>query len=255
MPAPTRFELRLPREVNLPQDQEWCEVVAAGRTTRVRFHNYADIYAVPGLYERLFHDELACDSPSVMCALLRDVLGELHREPGQLRVLDIGAGNGMVGEQLAALGVTDLVGLDALPEAAAAAARDRPGLYREYHVTDLADPPPGTRQRLGGSGFTCLTAVGVLGFGDLPPHAFATALSYLTDSGIVAFSIKEEFLTATDRTGYRVMLRNAFAEGHLIRLAERRYQHRLAVSGSPLHYVAYVAVVARRSPGPAGGGA
>jgi predicted TPR repeat methyltransferase len=201
------------------------------------------VYSVPGLYERLFHQELACDAPAVVCSLLRDTLNSLHRPADRLRVLDLGAGNGMVGEQLAALGVTDLVGVDMLPEAAEAAERDRPGLYRQYLVADFADPEAVAVRRLrSGVPFDCLTAVGSLGFHDLPPQALVAALSCLRSSGVLAFSIKEEFISSSDVTGYGSLLWRCFAEGALVPVAWRRYRHRLAVSGGPLHYVAFVAL-------------
>ena len=41
----------------------------------------------------------------------------------QLRVLDVGAGNGMVGEELDRMGAKHIVGVDIIPEAAEAAQR------------------------------------------------------------------------------------------------------------------------------------
>jgi len=58
------------------QDAEWCEVELPEGRFRVRFHDYAAIYAVPGLYERLFYDELDCSSPRTVRGLLEDVMRE-----------------------------------------------------------------------------------------------------------------------------------------------------------------------------------
>jgi SAM-dependent methyltransferase len=243
MQVPTQLEIRLPRGLQLPQDQEWCEVVTGSEPIRIRFHDYAQVYSVPGLYERLFQQELACDAPAVVCSLLRDALESLNRPADRLRALDLGAGNGLVGEQLAALGVTDLVGVDVMPEAADAAERDRPGLYRQYLVLNLADPQPAAaRQQLVEADFDCLTAVGSLGFNDLSPRAFVAALSLLRASGVLAFSLKEEFVSGSDPTGFGSLLRRCFTEQALVPVIQRRYRHRLAVSGEPLHYVAFVAV-------------
>ena len=52
-----RFELHMPphREgAVLDQDEEWCEIVMNGERQRIRLHDYAAIYNVPGLYEQLF---------------------------------------------------------------------------------------------------------------------------------------------------------------------------------------------------------
>ena len=48
----------------------------------------------------------------------------------------------MVGEQLAAVGIDSIVGLDLLPEARDAALRDRPGLYEDYFAGDVTDLDP-----------------------------------------------------------------------------------------------------------------
>src|SRR5436305_13260775 len=50
------------------QDAEWCWVkIEDGPKRRIRFHDYPEIYEIPGLYERLFYDELRCDSPATDC--------------------------------------------------------------------------------------------------------------------------------------------------------------------------------------------
>src|SRR3954470_10803921 len=96
------FVLRLPEEASrsADQDEEGFEVEHDGETRRLRFHDYADIYSIPGLYERLIYEELRCESPRVIARLLA---GELERrgiDAASLRALDLGAGNGIVAEEL-----------------------------------------------------------------------------------------------------------------------------------------------------------
>lgn len=78
-----------------------------------------------------------CNSPKMVCDLLKKYVGN---GPAQddIVALDIGAGNGMVGEHLSAMGAETIVGVDILSEAADALERDRPGLYDAYHVADLS---------------------------------------------------------------------------------------------------------------------
>ena len=67
------YALHLPPEHardELDQDQEWCEIEINGERQRIRFHDYASIYNVPGLYERLFAEQLECDSPRFVTELL-----------------------------------------------------------------------------------------------------------------------------------------------------------------------------------------
>ena len=69
---------------------------------RVRFHDYSTIYSHQGLYESLFHVRLRCHSPQELVALLAShiELREAGRQADHFEILDIGAGNGLVGEEL-----------------------------------------------------------------------------------------------------------------------------------------------------------
>ena len=139
--------------------------------------------------------------------------------------------------------------MDILEAAAAAAARDRPDVYDDYLVADLTDPDPGDDATLGAAGFNCLASVAALGFGDIPPAAFARAFNYVEDGGLVAFNIKDRFTRAAgDRSGFARLLGRMQAEHVLETLAEHRYRHRLSTSGEPLRYTAYVARKVRDVP-------
>lgn len=238
------IEVTLPqaeaRAAELDQHEEWCQLATPGGVRRVRFHDYDVIFSIEGLYERLFRDELQCTSPTVVRELLGDQLSSEDVEPSSLRILDLGAGNGMVAEELKDLGAETIVGLDILPEARMAAERDRPGVYDDYHVADLTDPGAGVDQALRDVDASCLTTVAALGFGDIPPRAFANAFGYLADDGWVAMTIRDDFVTQGDGSGFSHLLRRMNDEGALEIVTDHRYQHRLAVSGEPLFYHAYV---------------
>src|SRR4051812_43406161 len=159
-----REQIGLPYEIDFPeahskadQDSECCEVRIDGDVRRIRFHDYHEIYSVPGLYEQLFYDELKCQSPKVLTELLTDTMAETGVDPGTIDALDIGAGNGMVAEELVKRGIRSVVAVDIIEEAADAAERDRPDVYDDYHVADLTDLPPALVQRARERGFTCMT--------------------------------------------------------------------------------------------------
>jgi SAM-dependent methyltransferase len=234
--------IRLPPDgVALDQDQEWCEIAVDGGWRRIRFHEYGEIYAVPGLYERLFHDLLRCSSPETVVGLLAD---QVAREDGglpELSVLDLGAGNGLVGEALRAAGARDIVGVDIVPEAGDAVGRDRPGVYAAYHVCDLLDPPAHVADELRHARFDVLTSVAALGFGDIPPAVFRAALDLVRGGGWVAFTLKEDFLGDGEPSGFAALIGELERSGALKIRARHRYLHRLSVAGLPLHYVAMVA--------------
>ena len=166
-----RYEIRFPRGRDHEQDEEWCEIQVDGERRRIRFHDYAEIFALPGLYEQIFYEGLECDSPRTVADLLGEHLRATGRDCSELTVFDVGAGNGMVGEQLESLGVPTIVGADIIEAAAEATERDRPGIYDDYLVVDLTDIPRDARDELEARRFNCLVTVAALGFGDIPPEA------------------------------------------------------------------------------------
>ncbi len=228
------------RNPAVSQDQEWCLIAKDGCWQRVRFHDYAQVYRIPGLYEELFCNQLKCMSPFVVCRQLEMDLLAAGTMPSELRVLDLGAGNGMVGEELRQAGAGVVVGADILPEAAQAAERDRPGVYSEYYVLDLAKPTDDQRARLAEYHFNCLTCVAALGFGDIPPEAFVAAFNLIEENGWIAFNIKEEFVTNPQRSRFARLIETMVAEGALSVLSRRRYRHRFSKAGEALYYMAFV---------------
>ena len=223
------------------QDEEWCYVMVAGKQKRIRFHDYHEIYAIPGLYEKLFYDRLQCCSPSRVVGLLADVLVEFEEDPGNLRVLDLGAGNGMVGDELSARQVQKIVGIDILPEAKEAAYRDRPGIYDNYLVAGVTNLAEAEEAYLRRQRFNCLITVATLGFSDIPPDALLQALDLVDTPSWVALTIKEDFLRGQDDSGFAALIGQLSSDEIIQIQAYRRFRHRLSITGQPLYYVAMVA--------------
>lgn len=248
-PSRSTLQIRLPQPSDrLDQDAEHCSVLVDGEWQRIRFHDYDRIYRIPGLYEQLFHDILDCQSPDVIAKLLKEELQDGGYEPDSLRVLDLGAGNGLVGEQLRNIGVGKLVGVDIIPEAREAALRDRPDVYDTYHVADLTNLSPALHGELATAGFNTLSCVAALGYADIPPRAFRAAFNLISDGGWIAFNIKDRFLSDEDTSGFATLIRRLRDEGVLELLTAQRYQHRRNVHGEPLHYVALVGTKHRNIP-------
>lgn len=233
-------KLRFPRHAgSVPQDAECCEIREEGEWRRLRFHDYAALYERPGLYEYLFYDVLRCDSPRRVVNLLGEVRAELGMaEP--LRVVDFGAGNGMVGRELRRIGARRVVAVDILDEARAAAQRDVPGVYDAYLVDDMNAPSAATDERMRALRPNALACVAALGFGDIPPGAWHRAAAYVAPGGLLAFNIKEDFLDARYTHGFSELMRR-MVSGKVARVeATRRYRHRLSAAGEPLYYTAMV---------------
>lgn len=206
----------------------------------LRFHDYAEIYKRPGLYEELFYGRLRCKSPGKVMELLERAL-QTEREPlTELRVLDLGAGNGMMGEVLKRDGVARLVGVDIIPEARDAAYRDRPTVYDAYYVTDLGNVGGRLHDELAEWNFDCLTCVAALGFGDIPPRAFINAVRLIKPNGWLAFNIKHSFLDADDQTGFSRLVRALVFSRYFDVYHLELYRHRLSMEGRQLFYYALV---------------
>ena len=237
------FRIRLcTTSSDLGQDEESFDFVLDGATRRLRIHDYADIYRVPGLYEALVYDKLECTSPPRLADLMASVLTDWPGEARNLRVLDLGAGNGIMAEELRRIGVGHVVGLDLLPEAALAARRDRPEVYDDYVVVDLTELPKGEEERLEASRLDCLVTAAALGFGDIPPEAFAEAFNLIATKGWLAMTIKEDFLDPHgDDSGFARLLRSLIGTGIIEIQAHQRYCHRLSIDGEQLFYLAVVA--------------
>jgi predicted TPR repeat methyltransferase len=171
---------------------------------------------------------------------LRSAAGKAGVDPTQLRVLDVGAGNGMVGELLVAHGSARVVGIDNIEEAERAADRDRPGAYDAYYVADLTNLSPELRAELNDWNFDAMTTVAALGFGDIPVAAFAAAYNLVKTDGWIAFNIKETFLETSDDSGFSRLVKRMIHDDYLKLHHLERYRHRLSIEGNMLYYYAIV---------------
>jgi SAM-dependent methyltransferase len=234
--------IRLPApDEDVDQDQEWFEVMDEGRARRIGMHDYGEIYKVPGLYESLVYHALGCKSPLHVVPLLEQAVSAEYGSAEKLRVLDLGAGNGIVGALLRRIGVPHVIALDLLPEAESAARRDRPDVYDSYVVTDLTKADAAAEKRLEDFAPNCLVTVAALGFGDIPPEALVKAFNLLPDGGWMAMCIKERFLEVNDDTGFGKLIRRMMSDGTIEVVRRRRYVHRMSIAGEKLFYVALVA--------------
>lgn len=224
----------------LSQDEAYFILQEDGIETTIRFHEYAKLFDRPGLYEQLFYDRLKCISPTKVCDLLENVLHQNHAEMSELRVLDVGAGNGMAGEILMKKGIARLIGIDILDEARDACERDRPGVYDAYYVTDLTALDQTTKHALEEWRTDCMITIAALGFHDIPPIAFAVAFNLVQDGGWIAFNIKETFLHDTDSSGFSRLVKDMLVSDILAVHHLERYRHRFSIDGRPLYYYALI---------------
>lgn len=235
-----RHKISLPRsaEETLSQDKAFFYLIEDGVKRKIRFHDYNEIYKKPGLYEQLFYDRLKCSSPQKISEILKYCVNQSGDNFTELRILDLGAGNGMMGEALNKYGVSRLVGADIIEEAKVAAERDRVGLYDDYYVADFCELSDEQRDEIASWSLNTLTVVAALGFDDIPPKAFIEGFNLIQSKGWIAFNIKETFLDYRDDSGFSKLIRELIFSEYLDLSYLERYQHRLSIDGEPLFYFA-----------------
>ena len=223
----------------LGQDEVYFFLVDRdGEKIKIRLHDYDLLYRQPGLYEQVVYDRLRCQSPERVAQVLEYAVSQSAENVSELRVLDLGAGNGIMGEQCKKKGVSRLIGVDIISEAKVAAERDRPGTYDEYYVMDLCELDNEQREELSSWSCNCLVCVAALGFGDIPPQVFMEGFNLISAEGWIAFNIKETFLQSADHSGFAHLIRELINSNYIELFHMQRYRHRLSLEGKPLYYFA-----------------
>ena len=235
-----RHRIQFPKaeSSHLNQDESYFFLEGSSGPRKIRFHDYNDIYQIPGLYEQLFYDRLKCSSPVKVTEILEAAVRQSRDSFTELRVLDLGAGNGMMGEELKKHGVARLIGIDIIPEACDATIRDRPGVYDAYYVEDFTNLDTEKKEEIISWQCDCMVTVAALGFGDIPVKAFLEAFNILKSEGWVAFNIKDSFFDTSDDSGFSKMIRELTFSKHLDVYYIERYRHRLSIDGQALYYFA-----------------
>ena len=224
------------------QSESYFYLQGTSNNRKLLFHDYDEIYQIPGLYEQVFYDRLKCTSPNKVTAILESSIKQSRDNFTELRVLDLGAGNGMMGEELKKRGISRLIGVDIIPEAYEALIRDRPGVYDAYYVEDFCTLSEEKKEEIESWQCDCMVTVAALGFGDIPTKAFVNAFNVIGKEGWVAFNIKDTFLDLTDETGFSKLVRELIFSKYLDVYHIERYRHRLSIDGQPLHYYAVVGI-------------
>lgn len=221
----------------MAQDEAYCVLREDGVDRQLRFHDYDQIFSRPGLYEQLFYERLRCCSPRKAREVLLKVLDDNQQDVHGLRVLDLGAGNGMVGELLDA---ARMIGVDISPAARDACRRDRPQAYDAYYVTDMTRLDADTAAEMKLWRINALSCIAALGFGDIPVAAFAQSFNLVQDGGWAVFNLKETFLREADTTGLSRLVKELLISQTLQLHHLERYRHRLSIDGESLYYYVMV---------------
>lgn len=234
------FEFRIPQEArNLVIQEEFVWLSQNGKERKLRLHDYAEMYQIPHLYEQIM-EKLQAKSHTVLSSLLIDRVTQAGGRVEDLVVLEVGAGSGMVGKALRDLGVKSITGIDILPEAAVAAAREYPGVYENYYVEDLTNLSKTVWEQLSNRGFNCIVCGSALGFNHIPALGWAKAFNAIAPNSWIAFNVQKERWEDKSSESFIawhpwVTKTEVFEIVHA-----QEYQHRFYLDGRPLYYVAIV---------------
>jgi len=232
-------EVEIPKvNSELDQDEEFF-ILKNDNNRHIQFHDYKSIYKVPGLYEEVFHNHLKCRSPQVISKLLYESVKKSDSDFEDLKILDFGAGNGLVAKELSTYDPRLIVGVDILDEAKEAALRDRKGVYTDYFVCNFSELSEERLIEFQSFGFNAFVSVAALGFGHIKTQGFIRAFNLIEKGGWIAINLRDRFLTSEDETGFGDMM-NFLKDRYIKVLDEKTYQHRLSVSGKPIYYTAIV---------------
>lgn len=240
---PKPFEIVFPQaEKELEQNEECFLFRDGDDELKIGMHEYGKLFSIQGLYEHLMCDRLRCVSHHKIVHMLIEEVIMAGESLNDLRALDIGVGNGLVGEVLYRNGVRSLIGIDILKEATSAVQRDRPQVYRDCYVLNLDKVEDKTRKRLRREKFNLLTCGSALDFNDIPPTSFVNAYNLLVPNAWFVINIKGEIHFSTQKADAKGSIA-AFIQ-YLIQKKMATlyryeiYQHRLSTDGRPIFYTA-----------------
>jgi len=124
--------------------------------------------------------------PQAAAGALADVLSQRDQ-----RILDAGAGTGMVGEALAEAGYTEVVGVDL--SAGMLAMAEAKSVYRELQQADLETVselfPPAS--------FAAILSVGVFTHGHAPPHILRDLVAVLEPGGWLVLTLRLDYYASS----------------------------------------------------------
>jgi hypothetical protein len=237
-----RYTAELPEQGEPRIGQELIRVQHSdGRTEELRLHDYGRVYALPGLYEQIVHERLGCRSPEQIASMLAEAVDRIGWAREKTRVLDLAAGNGASGQALREHGLHPVLGTDIIPEARAAALRDRPGVYDAYQTLDLLALGPEQRQAIAAleaNAVNCVAPVGTA-HDQLPPLALTAVVKLLAADALVAY-MHDPTLGLPDQVTEELWAQELGAETQADLLSRESYLHRYTVTGRPYEMVGVV---------------
>jgi ubiquinone/menaquinone biosynthesis C-methylase UbiE len=129
---------------------------------------------------------LKWQAPQLCVDLLVKHLKQKNKTLSVLRVLDVGAGTGLVGLELSRLGIKQIDALDLSTHMLDQAKSKQ--VYQNIFVENAHD-----MQQIQPNQYDALICVGSLNFGHIEPSAFEQFIKVVKQDGLVAFTTREDY--------------------------------------------------------------
>jgi len=159
-------------------------------------------------YDQELEEDYGWQIPQLMAEELS------HLTPRSGRILDAGAGTGLVGRYLGALGYGDLVAMD-LSNEMLNKAREK-GVYGEFHQMDLAET-----LNFPDDSFDAVVCAGVLTFSHAPARSLHEMVRVTKSGGHLLYSLRTD---AYDSMGFEDIIKDLDAEGKWQLLEKKGHQ-------------------------------
>jgi len=188
---PRLYDVRFEQPETNRQSDEFFLATIDGDERRFNIHDYDTLYAVPWLYDIALYHGLKCRTPTEMADAIDGVWTDADVDRPGLKVLELGAGSGVFGQELRRIGAGRLEAIDISNLAAQAASRDRPGLYDAYYVDDLTQLRDEVQNALRATRFNVVAMASATGWGNhIPMDGFQRAFELLEPGGWFIFHVK-----------------------------------------------------------------
>ncbi len=205
--------------------------------------DYKSMFKHPFLYDEYYGQYLKLDAPRIIWSYFQDVLKK-QEENNPLRILDIAAGSGQLGSEIRKSNAEChiLVGLDILTEAKQATLRDRPGIYDDYCVLDLANLANNDLRYLKSLDPNCIFIISATGGGDTTDEhnykdveleEYKTLLSIVSSGSFFIFNVREHYTP-----GQKIIL--DFLKKYCKVVGHKVHFHRYLTNGEPINFQTFI---------------
>jgi SAM-dependent methyltransferase len=232
-----KYKIYLPEnKTQLPINEEYFFLTENGKESRIKLHDYAKIYSMPGLYEQLAVEILGYKSHKFMAAFLSEELKKYKIPFDSISVLELGSGSGLFGREIYKKGIKYLIGTDIVPEAAEAANHGDNKIYQHYFIEDFTKIKSSTKEFITNKKLNVFVCCSALSDGHIPINAFINGINLIDINGWVVFNISK--LSYENKENEIMTFFNEAVEKQQLKpIAIKSHAHRKFCNGDDLEYM------------------